>query len=69
MIESPLIKELLAQRSHRDILVILDDRFGTIPEEVKAQLKAIQDDDRLHQLVRLAARCPDLDSFRHELDS
>jgi flagellar biosynthesis/type III secretory pathway protein FliH len=45
---------------------VLVARFGTEAEGLKAELKSIRD-DRLKKLVKLAATCPDLDSFRKEL--
>jgi hypothetical protein len=67
MIESPVLQELLAERMHRAILGSLTGRFGPIPPEVEVALRAVRDDDRLQDLVVLAARCPDMETFRQQL--
>lgn len=67
MIESPVLQELLAERAHRLILGILDDRFGSVSMEVSAALTAITDDDQLQKLAKVAARCPNLEAFRQQL--
>lgn len=67
MIESPLIAELRAERTHEDILRFLTARFSPVPAEVEVALKAIYDMDRLDELVGWAAICPDLAAFRSRL--
>jgi len=71
MIESPLIQELLAETltdtKRKDILLLLADRFGSVPPELIAGLQAIQDEVRLSALLVWASRCPDLDAFRARL--
>jgi hypothetical protein len=67
MIESPLIKELVVERSHELILLTLDARFGAVPEQVSAALKKVEDVRQLDVLARWAAICPDLDAFRARL--
>lgn len=69
MIESPLIQELLAQTRHEDILQNLDARFGSVPPELATEIRAIFDDQRLRDLHRFAALCPDLAAFRARLSS
>jgi hypothetical protein len=69
MIESPLIKELIAETNQEVILEVLAARFGTIPPEIGAGLKAIDEVDRLHGLARWAAQCPDLAAFQAKLAS
>jgi hypothetical protein len=64
---APRIAEIVAERMHRAILGILEDRFGPVLPEVITALSAVKDDDRLQALIRLAARCPDLAAFRQEL--
>jgi len=75
MIESPLIQELEAEFTskathkamHKSILVVLEARFGTIPEDVRTAVQRVQDESALLALTQLAARCPDLDEFREGL--
>jgi hypothetical protein len=69
MIESPLIQELLADQQHENILLILGDRFHTLPQDVKSSLQSIQDVAKLRELMVWAYRCADLDAFRSRLSS
>jgi hypothetical protein len=73
MIESPLIQELmqelLAEQRHKDIVNILTDRFGPVPDDIVTALHPHQELERLSELVRLAAHCPDLETFRRRLSS
>src|SRR5207244_3345165 len=70
MIESPLIAELLAGKTHQHILRILTKRFGTVPTEVRTALLAIVAEQRLEGLLDFAALdCPDLEAFRARLSS
>ena len=73
MIESPLIQELrqefMAQRGHKDILRLLAVRFGSVPTDSEAAVRAIQDESRLDALFDWAALCPDLEAFRQRLAS
>lgn len=75
VLESPALselKEMLLDQIHRDlraetlrknVITILQARFGTVPAERVAPLDALTDDARFDELVRLAATCPDLDAF------
>ena len=79
MIESPVLQELKAewtreaareaalQTNRRTIVDFLVARFGPQAEEIATQLETITDDARLTELVKLAAVCSDLPSFRKEL--
>jgi hypothetical protein len=73
IIESPLIAELLHERERdarqADLLGFLRGRFGNVPEDLAAQVRVIQDLDRLAALVVFAGSCPDLDAFRAALTS
>ncbi len=71
MIESPVLQRLLdetrQETRQNDILRILIARFRIAAPDLEAELNSIDDDDRLNELVDLAATCPDLDSFRKQL--
>jgi hypothetical protein len=71
MIESPLLQEILAeerlQATREAILTVLTSRFGIAAREVEADLKSIEDGDRLNELIRLSASCRSLKSFRKRL--
>jgi predicted transposase YdaD len=68
MIESPLIQEIVARTKHEAILQFLEGRFGTVPADVAVRLRGILEEQILRDLIRHAALCPDLDSFRAILD-
>jgi hypothetical protein len=64
MLESPLIQDLLADRAHQYIGTVLEARFGDVPHDLVEGIESVVDEKRLKGLVRLAASCPDLDTFR-----
>ena len=67
MIESPLIQELLAERMHSDILMVLESRFGSVPQKLAGALQSVADEQKLNELIKLAARCRDLKEFQKAL--
>src|SRR5271157_3600353 len=67
MIESPLIREITAERSHKHILRALRTRFGPLPSELEAEVKSIFDETVLDAAIELAVSSPDLERFRAEL--
>ena len=64
MIESPVLQNFLAKRVCRNILDILQIRFGSVPTETRDALERIIDDETLRELNALAVRCSDLEAFR-----
>ena len=76
MIESPLLDELKAEwtlevrreTTRGAILKFLEGRFGPTARSLEAELKTI-DDDRLDDLLSLAATCRSLASFRKKLST
>jgi hypothetical protein len=77
MIESPLIQELEAEFTHKatlkamhnTILIVLEGCFGPVSDDIQAAVQRVQDESALRAVALLAARCPDLDSFRKHLPS
>ncbi len=69
MIESPLIQEIVARTKHESIIQFLEARFGSVPLDVAIQLRTILDEQKLNNLNRMAARCPDIEAFRVQLQS
>jgi hypothetical protein len=69
MIESPLIKELLAEDRQQAIMEVLTTRFGAVPQKVRKPLRSVVDLKRLTGLIRFAVECPDLEAFRQRLPS
>src|SRR3954447_11404272 len=63
MIESPLIREITAERSHKHILKLLTARFGLVPPEVETEVRSILDESVLDVAIELAAFSPDLEQF------
>ncbi len=70
MIESPLLEELKVEwtreaareTTRKNILKILEARFGIAAQALDAELKTV-DEDRLDDLLSLAATCRTLASF------
>jgi hypothetical protein len=71
MIESPLVDELKAEWTRetllRAVIDILVARFGPKAEALETELKAIGHESRLKELVKHAATCRTLSSFRKQL--
>jgi len=71
MIESPLVDELKAEWTRetliRAVIDFLIARFGPKAEALETEIKAIGDQARLQDLVKLAATCRTLSSFRKQL--
>ena len=61
--DSPLFWEILADKTRRDILIILEDRFGSVPDHMVSGLRAVLDLEKLDELIVLAATCSDLQVF------
>ena len=64
MIESPLLQKMFAEKLQEVILDVLKDRFGTVPRDVTKLLRALIEEKKLRKLTVLAAKCPDLETFR-----
>jgi hypothetical protein len=45
MIESPLIQEILAGARHNYILRVLRNRLGSVPDDLEARLRVVQDEE------------------------
>jgi hypothetical protein len=67
MIESPLIQEIVAEKLQDAILELLKDHFGEVPLEVTTLLRAVGKEKKLLELLKLAPKCPDLETFRTRL--
>ncbi len=67
IIESPLLQELIAERTRETLITFLVARFGSKAQSLESELKAISDEPRLQELVKLAATCRTLSSFRKHL--
>ncbi|MFI5458520.1 MAG: hypothetical protein ACHRXM_24065 [Isosphaerales bacterium] len=67
MIESPLVDELKAEWTRETLINFLVARFGSKAQALETELKAIDDEARLQELVKHAATCRTLNSFRKQL--
>lgn len=83
MIESPLLDQFFKERygqqlaqevretarkaAHRNILAVLEARFGDVPRDLAEDIESVADEDRLTDLVCRGATCPDLEAFRNEI--
>ena len=67
MIESPILQELIAERTRETLVNVLVARFGSKAKSVETELQAISDESRLQELVKFAATCRSLASFRKHL--
>ena len=67
MFESPLLQKMRAETLQEAILALLKDRFDAIPRTVTKPLREIIDEKKLRKLNLLAAKCPDLQTFREAL--
>jgi mannose-6-phosphate isomerase-like protein (cupin superfamily) len=67
MIESPLIREVLAESSHKSILKVLAIRFGPLPPELETEVKSILDESVLDAVIELAVSCPNREHFQVEM--
>jgi hypothetical protein len=63
LVRSLLIREIVAERSHKLILKVLQTRFGPVPPEVEADVKSILDETVLDAAIELAVSSPDLKQF------
>jgi len=76
MIESPILQEIEAEFTRKgatearqkDILNVLVARFGNAAETLEDELKAVEF-NRLDELVKVAAKCRSLASFRKQVSS
>jgi len=62
--ESPLIQELWAERGQNHVLAALKARYPSVPQDLVASVRSIEDGEQLLKLSEVAATCPDLDAFR-----
>ena len=68
MLEVPFLDEIVMEKTRetaqQDIITVLEARFGDVPGDVVEGIESINDKTQLRGLVRLAAACPDLTTFR-----
>lgn len=67
MLESPLIREVVAESRHKDILKVLRYRLGPVPPGLEAEVRSILGETVLDAALDLAMASPDLERFGAEL--
>jgi hypothetical protein len=66
-VERETAQRVERETARRNILRLLKAHFGPVPDEVTAQLDAIQEQQKLDDLLLAAASCPDLQAFRQAI--
>ena len=65
---SPLYQLWIAEErratTQADIVIILEARFGDVPEELGASIRSVADQSKLDESIKLAARCRSLKQFQ-----
>ena len=71
MIESPLVDELRAEWTRETLIEAVIDflvaRFGSNAAALESEIKGIGDEARVKELIKHAATCRTLSSFRKQL--
>ena len=67
MFESPLLQEMMAKARRKDVLMVLRERFGSVPVDVSELLEVVTTEKALDRLVKKAVACPSIDAFRDHL--
>lgn len=71
MIESPILQKWLREGEvktlHKAILDELEVRFGSVPDDLSATIRLVQDPDRLTTAHKVSHTCDSIDTFRHAL--
>ena len=69
--QSPTIQRLMAinscQTTQNNVLHLLERRFGGVPEDLAAHVRAIREQDKLNNLLDLAVDCVDMEAFRNAI--
>jgi hypothetical protein len=77
LLKTPAGKRMLAKRdrntqrktTRKNILSLLETRFGSVPKGLARQLNAVNDSKKLDELLRHAATCATLDAFGAALEN
>lgn len=62
MLKFPAIEELVIEVRQRNIAIVLEARFGEIPQTILSKIQAVTEEARLTDLLKNACTCPDPDS-------
>ena len=60
-------RETACETAHQYIVTFLETRFGEIPRDLAEEIGSVSDEEQLRGMVRTAAACRDLESFRSEI--
>jgi hypothetical protein len=58
-----------AETAVRMLLTMLEERFGPVPELLKAEIQGVTDLERLYGWVPLVMRAPSLEQFRNQIQN
>jgi hypothetical protein len=64
MIDSPAFADAEARCAHRNIIMLLNKRLGTVPVDLQTSIRKIYNLDSLDTLVLESTDCTDFDSYR-----
>jgi hypothetical protein len=67
MIESPAFIDLEIEMMRRTILLVLEGRFGAVPEELRSQMQKLENLPAWKRLAVRAGNCRDLKEFQKAL--
>jgi hypothetical protein len=70
--ENPFLARIERQgacaKAQSDIIDVLEERLGDVPEDVRVRVRSIPDEERLRKLLRSAARSDSFSAFLERMD-
>jgi hypothetical protein len=67
MIESPAFLDFENEIIRRSIIAVLEERFGSVPEDILTPLQRLENVDAMNALIRKAGKCRDLAEFKRSV--
>jgi hypothetical protein len=62
-----MVKQFAREMQQAAVVHILRTLYDEVPEELAGQVYALQDEEKLDQLIDVAIDCEDLEAFREAL--
>jgi hypothetical protein len=69
MIESPVLRKLIAEELQDALILVLAGRFGTVPTDLTTDLRKITKEAKLRELFSFSGVCPTLEAFHERMVS